>query len=39
MEDYKEIRELLKPRHDIKASDELRRKVRMVLTMNARTVC
>ncbi len=30
MEDYKEIRELLKPRRDIKASDELRRKVRMV---------
>lgn len=29
MEDYKEIRELLKPRRDIKASDELRRKVRM----------
>ena len=28
MEDYKEIRELLKPRRDIKASDELRRKVR-----------
>ena len=31
MEDYKEIRELLKPRRDIKASDELRRKVRMAL--------
>lgn len=31
MEDYKEIRELLTPRHDIKASDELRRKVRMAL--------
>ncbi|MDE7081980.1 MAG: hypothetical protein K2O78_10045 [Muribaculaceae bacterium] len=28
MEDYKEVRELLKPRRDIKASDELRRKVR-----------
>ena len=31
MEDYKEIRELLKPRRDIKASDELRRKVRTTL--------
>ena len=31
MEDYKEIRELLTPRRDIKASDELRRKVRMAL--------
>ena len=31
MEDYKEIRELLKPRRDIKASDELRQKVRMAL--------
>lgn len=31
MEDYKEIRELLKPRRDIKASDELRRKVRTAL--------
>lgn len=31
MEDYKEIRELLKPRRDIKASDELRRKVRRAL--------
>lgn len=29
MEDYKEIRELLKPRRDIKASDELRHKVKM----------
>lgn len=29
MDDYKEIRELLKPRRDIKASDELRQKVRM----------
>ncbi len=31
MEDYKEIRELLKPRRDIKASDELRLKVRMAI--------
>lgn len=31
MEDYKEIRELLKPRRDIKASDELRQKVRTAL--------
>ena len=29
MEDYREIRELLKPRRDIKASDGLRRRVRM----------
>lgn len=29
MDDYKEIRELLKPRRDIKASDELHQKVRM----------
>lgn len=38
MEDYKEIRELLKPRRDIKASDELRRKVRMVFD-NERKNC
>ncbi|MDE5663209.1 MAG: hypothetical protein K2I37_04160 [Muribaculaceae bacterium] len=31
MEDYKEIRELLTPRRDIKASDELRQKVRMAI--------
>lgn len=31
MDDYKEIQELLKPRRDIKASDELRRKVRTAL--------
>ncbi|MDE5628698.1 MAG: hypothetical protein K2I69_03965 [Muribaculaceae bacterium] len=31
MDDYKEIQELLKPRRDIKASDALRRKVRIAL--------
>ena len=31
MDDYKEIQELLKPRRDIKASDALRRKVRITL--------
>lgn len=31
MEDYKKIRELLKPRRDIKASDELCQKVRMAI--------
>lgn len=31
MDDYKEIKELLKPRRDIKASDELHRKVRRAL--------
>ena len=31
MDDYKEIHELLKPRRDIKASDALRRKVRIAL--------
>lgn len=37
MEDYKEIRELLKPRRDIKASDELRRKVRMAIDKKRKT--
>ena len=36
MDDYKEIRELLKPRHDIKASDELRQRVSDVLNNRAR---
>ncbi|MDE6334957.1 MAG: hypothetical protein K2L34_00150, partial [Muribaculaceae bacterium] len=31
MDDYREIKELLKPRRDIKASDELRLKVRHTL--------
>lgn len=37
MEDYKEIRELLKPRRDIKASDELRLKVRMAFDKKRKT--
>lgn len=36
MEDYREIRELLKPRRDIKASYELRQKVRMALDKQGR---
>ena len=34
MDDYKDIKELLTPRHDIKASDELRCKVRKALDRN-----
>lgn len=37
MDDYKEITKLLKPLHDIKASDELRQKVRKVLARDQRT--
>lgn len=37
MEDYKEIRDLLKPRRDIKASDELRQKVRMAFDKKRKT--
>ena len=36
MDDYKDIKELLTPRHDIKASDELRCKVRKALDRNRR---
>lgn len=36
MDDYREIRDMLKPRRDIKASDELRCKVRMVLERERR---
>lgn len=37
MEDYKEIRELLMPRRDIKASNELREKVRMAFDKKRKT--
>lgn len=36
MDDYKDIKELFTPRHDIKASDELRCKVRKALNRNSR---
>lgn len=36
MDDYKDIRDLLKPRRDIKASDDLREKVRSALAMERR---
>lgn len=36
MDDYKEIKELLRPRRDIKASDELRHKVRRALDRDDR---
>ena len=36
MEDYKEIKEILKPRRDIKASEELRNKVNSALERRGR---
>lgn len=36
MEDYKEIKEMLKPRRDIKASEELRNKVDSALERKGR---
>lgn len=36
MDDYKEIKELLKPRRDIKASEELRLKVNRALEQKDR---
>lgn len=36
MDDYKDIKELLRPRRDIKASDELRRKVGKALERDRR---
>ena len=36
MEDYKEIKEMLKPRRDIKASEELRHKVNSALERSGR---